>query len=145
MNNNEIFNLALNIGLGVVTLILSIFTIWLSLKFNEYSTSALDSVKELNREIKTLVQIQLSQQSNFSNKMLDSIIEQNRFGQPHSNLTELSTEATITKSIENAEKNISNSVEKRVREIISLGKNDPRSFEEEINSIRTDIKEFQEF
>lgn len=144
MTTTDIVNLALNIGLGVVSLILSIFAIWLSLRFNDSSNSALDAIKELAREIKTVVEIGLSQQNQFSTKMLDSIIEQSRFGRPELTTAQSKSELenVILKSLENAEQNITLSVEKKVRELIATGISDPHTIEAGINEIRTNIQEF---
>ncbi|MBC7876373.1 MAG: hypothetical protein H7Y59_04305 [Anaerolineales bacterium] len=142
MTTTDIVNLALNIGLGVISLILSIFAIWLSLRFNDSSNSALDSVKELTREIKTLVQIGLSQQDHLSNKMLDSIIEQGRFGRPNAETSISTIEVALNKRLESAEQSITNSVEKKVRELISAGSKDPTSVETGLESIRINIREF---
>ena len=122
MTTTDIVNLALNIGLGITSLILSIFAIWLSLRFNDSSNAALDSVKELTREIKTNVQIGLSQQNQFSTKMLDSIIEQNRFGRPELTAPQSKSELenVIRKSLENAEQNITLAVEKKLGNLYLL-------------------------
>ena len=147
MNAFEIISLALNIGLGLVSLILGIFVVWLSLRFNDASNAALDAVKDLAREIKTLVQISLSQQTDFSTKMLDSIIEQNRFGRPETipaQTTPSSLETFIRSSLENAERSITASVERKVRELVKEGSSDPQSVEAGIETIRSDIRKFSE-
>ena len=147
MSAFEIISLALNIALAVVSLILSIFVVWLSLRFNDASNAALDAVKDLAREIKALVQIGLSQQTDFSTKMLDSIIEQSRFGRPDTiagQTTPSSLEAFIGSSLEAAERSITASVERKVRELVKEGSSDPESVEAGIETIRSDIRKISE-
>jgi len=74
MNTSEMGNLILTIILGLLSIGLGIFAIWLSLRFNEKSTEALNAIKDLTNEIRTLSDVNLSQQQNFSSKMLDSIL-----------------------------------------------------------------------
>ncbi|MEW8029337.1 MAG: hypothetical protein AB2826_24630 [Candidatus Thiodiazotropha sp.] len=73
-------NLSITIGLGILSLGLGGFSIWLSLKFNDKSNVALDSVKDLSNELKSLMEVSLTHQKDFSSKMLDSILDTNQYG-----------------------------------------------------------------
>lgn len=72
----------ISIGMGLLSIALGVFAIWLSYKFASDSSKALSDVQKLAQDTRTLVEANLDQQKSFSGKMLDSIIEQNKFGSP---------------------------------------------------------------
>lgn len=75
MSNVDALNIGVSVGLGLLSIGVSGFAVWLSFQFNDRSKQALDTVQELTREIKTSVEVGLSQQQDMSDKMLDSILE----------------------------------------------------------------------
>lgn len=80
MTTTEVITFTIGVALGLFSIALGVFAIWFSSKQAESSSSALDSVKDLARETKFLVDASLAQQKDFSIKMLDSILQQNKFG-----------------------------------------------------------------
>ena len=80
MNTSETVTFGIGLAVSLLSVGLGVFAIWLSLRLSKSSTDALDSVRDLARETRILVQMGLDQQKGFSSKMLDSILEQNKFG-----------------------------------------------------------------
>ncbi|MDQ6651294.1 MAG: hypothetical protein M3Y84_00965 [Acidobacteriota bacterium] len=144
MTTPDIINLSISIGLGIISLVLSVFAIWLSFKFNQGSTKALDTIRDLAGEVRVLVQANLHQQTDFSTKMLDSIIEQNRFGQiPESD--ELPRpevlEDVIKQRMEVAEAKITLAVENTVQRLVKQQSQNPENLRIALESIRSDIQQ----
>lgn len=109
-------NLAITIGLGVLSLGLSVFAIWLSLRFSDRSDKALDSVKELTNDIRSMMEVSLTHQKDFSSKMLDSILEQNQYGLPKNsdeNDKSASIESLVQERLQQSEERITEILEKR--------------------------------
>lgn len=142
MNASDISNLVLTIVLGLLSIGLGLFAIWLSIQFNNKSTSALDAIKELANEIRTLSQTNVSQQKDFSSKMLDSILAQNRYGKYEvSEEVQKSTalEDVVKRQLEETETRITSAVEQTVR-TIAKSNNDPDALQTAIETIRSDIR-----
>lgn len=142
MNASEISNLVLTIVLGFVSIGLGIFAVWLSVRFNEQSSAALNAIKDLASEIRTLSQVNISQQTDFSSKMLDTILSQSRFGEDEATneFKESSAlEDVVKRQLEETEQRITTSLEEKVRAIIT-SKNDPNIIQHAIDSIRSDIR-----
>lgn len=118
------------------------FSVWLSHQFSRDSTSALDSVKSLSNEIKGLTQANLNQQKDFSVKMLDSIIDSNRFGSVPS-VEAVSGPSALEQVVKNrldaAESRISSNVESTVRRLITEGAESSEKIDAAVTSIKDDI------
>jgi hypothetical protein len=144
MTTPDIINLSISIGLGIISLVLGVFAIWLSFKFNQASTKALDTIRDLAGEVRVLVQANLHQQTDFSTKMLDSIIEQNRFGQI-AEVDELPRpevlEDVIRQRLEVAEAKITLAVENTVQRLVKHQSQNPESLKLALESIRSDIQQ----
>ncbi|WP_375171759.1 hypothetical protein [Marinobacter sp.] len=80
----EQLNFGITVGLGILSIGIAAFAIWLSLAFQDKSDKALDSIKSLSHQIQKNVEVSLTHQKDFSTKMLDSLIEQNQYGTPNS-------------------------------------------------------------
>ncbi len=139
--------LGITIGLGVVSIILSIFAIWLSHRFSQQSGTSLSMVQDLVSEIRILTKFGLSQQECFTSKMLDSILSQGPY-QPGLPVTQNNSSdqlsSLIKKRLEETEKRISQSVEKQVRALAKARTGDTGQFEKAIEAIRADIASLRE-
>ena len=71
-----------SVALGVVSIFISGFAIWLSLQFNDRSAKALEAISNLASDIRSMTEVSLTHQKDFSSKMLDSLIEMNTYGRP---------------------------------------------------------------
>lgn len=83
MTTGQIISLSVTIGLGVIAIILAAFAIWLSVKFNQQASLVLTKIKESEAEIRSLVDIGLSHQKDFSDKMLDHLINREPYRDYH--------------------------------------------------------------
>lgn len=144
METLDIITFTIGVSLGLISIALGLFAIWFSYKLAQSSNSALDSVKDLARETKILVDASLSQQKDFSTKMLDSILQQNKFG----NLKDVSEGAEnlntavtseITKILEIFEQNIGSSIEKTVQKLEGSNPNGHVELKEALEAIQRDI------
>ena len=137
----DAISFGLSIGMGFLSIGLGIFSIWLSYRLSESSTRALSEVKELSRETRTLVDVNLSQQKDFSSKMLDSILEQNKFGNGKDAL-DISepplVNELIRSTLEDFEGRLSTSVEQTVRALFK-GTAGQEELHSAIESIKKDI------
>ena len=111
----DAISLAISIGLGIISIALGIFSIWLSMRFNESSNKALDSVKQLSHELKSISEVQLTHQKDFSSKMLDSLLEHGQYGTPQPS-TPAAIEETFLEKLRQLESNISTTIEERLKE-----------------------------
>ncbi|MCH7574180.1 MAG: hypothetical protein IIA59_03555 [Candidatus Marinimicrobia bacterium] len=101
----------------------------------------------LSTEATTLAKANLDQQQHFSDKMLDTIIGQNKFGEEKLSDSETKSETIeeiIEKRLNVIEKKIGRSVENKIKEMISSGITDPIQIETELQSIRADLSKFKE-
>jgi predicted transcriptional regulator len=147
MSGTDAINLGISVGLGVLSLGMSGFAIWLSFQFNDRSKKALDTVQELTREIKTSVEVGLSQQQDMSDKMLDSILDQNRYTNKSDGVDvekKEKLESIVKGRMDKAEERIVN----RVEDIFSKFDNEEGvstdNLDRALKSIRSDIKELRE-
>lgn len=141
MENFDAISLGISIGLGLLSIGLGIFAIWLSHKFSENSSKALDAVKDLARETRTLVELNLDQQKSFSGKMLDSILEQNKFGVPENtdgNNTD-TINKVITSTLKEVEEKINNSVENELRKFAENSSKSSADLQSAVEAIKNDI------
>ncbi|UDL06511.1 hypothetical protein [Marinobacter sp. CA1] len=138
-------NLAISVGLGLLSIGLAVFAIWLSFQFSNRSEQALDSVKDLSGEIRTLVEVSLTHQKDFSSKMLDSLIEQNQYGSPEA--VEKSGaqvfEEMINRRLDQAEQTITQNIEEKIQAVGEAGRLDNQDREAIISSIKNELTEFR--
>jgi hypothetical protein len=78
----DAINFGITIGLGVLSLGVSILSVILSIYFARQSDRALENVKVLTNEIKMLTHESVNNQQKYSDKMLDSIIQHSNYGKP---------------------------------------------------------------
>lgn len=140
----SIISFAVTIGLGVISLALAIFVIWLSRHFDEKSSNALDSIRELVSQVKGLTDVGVSQQKDFSTKMLDTIISTSRYGNPETIENEGNPEILqeiVRNQLSETETRITDAVSKTVQNLVGDTKSDPSELKNAITSIRKDIKQ----
>ncbi len=80
MELKDAINLGITIGLGILSLGLGIMSIWLSIYFARESGRAFEKINQLTNDIKMLTNNTLTNQQKYSDKMLDTIIEQSKYG-----------------------------------------------------------------
>lgn len=142
----DAISFGLSIGMGFLSIGLGIFSIWLSYRLSESSARALSEVKELSRETRTLVDVNLSQQKDFSSKMLDSILENNKFGSGKDSVEMIETPLVndlIKTTLEEFEGRLSTSVEQTVRGLFK-GTGESKELRSAIESIKKDISRLSE-
>lgn len=146
MEVTDVITFTVGVSLGLFSIALGIFAIWFSYKLSENSNAALESVKDLARETKVLVDASLSQQKDFSNKMLDSILEQNKFGNAGGerydedlNASAESVTSEVSKILEIFEQNISESIEKTIRKFNEASPGGQAELKTALASIKDDI------
>lgn len=140
MSTADTIDLAVSIALGVVSIGLAAFAIWLSLRFNDQSRETLDAMKNLVTEIRSLINATLDQQKSFSSKMLDSILAKDAFGQPAAQPVETSALASILKEeLRETEQRIAEQVDIKVRALPRSGDADQESIARNLNSLRQEI------
>ncbi|TIH07184.1 hypothetical protein [Pseudomonas leptonychotis] len=134
----DTINLAITIGLGVISIILGIFSIWLSMRFNDSSNSALDSVKSLSHELKSLSEISLTHQKDFSSKMLDSLLDQGKYGTPTSNETYKNLESRFIDKLTELENSLSSTIESELKEKLEANNISQTEIKEILSTIRAE-------
>lgn len=141
MNTIDAITLGISIGLSILSIVLGFFAIWLSYKFSENSAKALDAVKDLSKETRTLVELNLEQQKSFSGKMLDSILEQNKFGTTNDDISNSSNTVNdvITNTLKDIEEKINVSVERELREFGKKSSQSNAELQQVVNAIKSDI------
>lgn len=139
-----IVNFAITIALGVLALALGGFAIWLSRHFDSKSSAALDAIKDLANEIRSLTNVSVVQQKEFSFKMLDSILSRDQYGHPTSESPEsenaTALEEAIKRQLSDTEVRIANAVEEKVRALSASSGDNPKELQNTLNEIRSQIK-----
>lgn len=143
MSTAEGIEFGISLAVGLLSLGLGVFAIWLSLRLSRSSTEALDSVRDLSNETRTLVQSSLDHQRGFSSKMLDSILEQNKFGRARGGADaggagELA--AIVRQQLQDTERKIVSSVEHTVKQLARAGDIDESRLQSALQIIRGDIE-----
>ncbi|WP_373032965.1 hypothetical protein [Sulfurovum sp.] len=143
METFDIINLAITIGLGILSLGLGGFSIWLSLRFNDKSNDALDSVKDLSNELKSLMEVSLTHQKDFSSKMLDSILDQNQYGVSLDEIEKDRSleviENTLKAKLSETELNLSTMVEEKIKNLSNSSLPNDKTIEKTITDIKNEI------
>jgi hypothetical protein len=124
----------LSIGLGA-------FAIWLSKRFDERSAAALDAIRDLARETRALIDVAVSQQRDFSTKMLDSILSRDPYGRtvaPPVQEGPSALEEVVRKQLTDTEHRISEAIEDTIRRLPAQPNS--QRLEQAVASIRNDIK-----
>lgn len=70
----EAISFAVTIALGVISVGLGGFAVWLSLKFNEQSNRALREIDSVVGELRSVTNASIDHQRQFSSRMLDSLL-----------------------------------------------------------------------
>lgn len=143
MDLTDVINLSITIGLGIISIILGIFSIWLSMRFNESSNKALDSVKSLSHDLKSLSEISLTHQKDFSSKMLDSLLDQGKYGPTTQTQTHESIEDKFIEKLNKLEENISNTIEIKIKEKLQSNNISQDEVKEILSEIRTETKKLK--
>ena len=146
MNTIDAVTLGISIGLSILSIGIGVFALWLSYKFSENSAKALDAVKDLSRETRTLVELNLEQQKSFSGKMLDSILEQNKFGTTNDAVSNSSNTVNdvITSTLKDIEEKINVSVERELREFGTKSSQNNAELQRVVSAIKNDISTISE-
>lgn len=140
MSDAEVISLAISVGLGILSIGLALFAIWLSRGFNDRSTAALESVKELANDIRVKTEITLTHQQDFSGRLLDTVLDQ--YGRPlqqAKDQTPGAVEELIRERLEEVEKTIAGTIEESVRQLVHAADTDPQVTQETIDEIREEI------
>lgn len=149
MSNNELMNLisfAVTIGLGVISIFLGIFAIWLSRQNEKRSNDALDKIKELASEIRNLTRSVLIEHQDFSSKMLDSILSSGNYGSKSldikNEVEELSTQVRETLVL--TENRILDSLEKKIKTLIPSTSQSEKQLTDTLVAIKDEIANLRE-
>lgn len=144
MTTVEVASFAVTVGLGVIAIVLAVFSIVLSWKFNDRSTDSLDKVGSLTTEIRSLIDATVVQQKDFSSRMLDSILEKGPYGRDRAVVSidkdTRALEEIVRHQLEETEKRIANEVESKIRSFVLTNKTDPIAIQQVLASIRAEIK-----
>lgn len=145
MTPEQVLNLVgvvATISLGVVSIALGAFAIWLSRHFDTKSSQALDAIKDVAREIKTTAELSVAHQQSFSTKMLDSILARDQYGRSQADQghQQLNFEKVIQDKLDATEKKIAASVEGTVRQLLSKPAQDQGAVNNAITEIRKQIQ-----
>lgn len=138
----DVISLAISIGLSILSVGLGIFAIWFSMRLNDRSLSTLESIRKLANDIRSMTEVGLTHQKDFSSKMLDSLLEQGQYGRPTKQTTDEGSnhlEELIRERLETAEVKIAETVEDKIRGLILAEKTDPKQTEDAIDTIRREI------
>ena len=143
MNTNldmvNIISLSATIGLGVLSIGIGGFAIWLSKRFEERASGALEAIRDLARETRLLVDVAVGQQRDFSTKMLDSILSRDPYGPSNQSMNndQSSIEGLVKKQLAETEQRIGGTIEQAIRKL--PGQTDPIKLEQAIASVREGI------
>lgn len=145
METFDNINLAITIALGILSLGLSAFAIWLSMKFSDRSDQALESVKALTNDIRSMMEVSLTHQRDFSSKMLDSILEQNQYGLPRDKgQMEQSAvvENIIQARLKESESRIANILEEKIIQLTPPANRDSEEVKQALLDIRSELGKY---
>lgn len=145
MTSIDALNIGVSVGLGLLSLGVSGFAVWLSFQFNDRSKEALNTVQELTREIKTSVEVGLSQQQDMSDKMLDSILE-DEYGTERSDGNSGVDDImnTVEKKIKEAEERMVSKVKSDLEEGGKSQEEESKRLKEVMENLKKEIeKEFE--
>ena len=106
----------ITIGLGLLALGVSILSIVLAIYFAKESNIAFDRIKELTNEIKALTNNTYENQKNYSDKMLDTIIGQSKFGIIDKNENSKIADETLKNIIAIVKKEIEGNIHTKLKE-----------------------------
>jgi len=138
----EAISLGITIGLGIVSIALGVFAIWLSHRFARESTTSLSVLRDVAGEIRALTETGLSHQSKFSTKMLDSILERSPYGEslkPGPEDSAKFIKEAIHRPLKELETRITHDLEKKMQKILGAAVARPEVISELIKEIRGDI------
>lgn len=145
----NLVSIAATVALGVVSIVLGGFAIWLSLHFDKRSSATLDSIrdlaghtKELVNEVKSVTNVGISQQKDFSSKMLESILSRSQYGRPDLGTEQEGSELEqmIRHHLEETEHRIADVVETKVRSLSAARDTSPKELQETVDLIRAEIR-----
>ena len=131
-----------SIALGIVSIFISGFAIWLSLQFNDRSARALESISHLATEIRSMTDISLAHQKDFSTKMLDSLIEMNVYGRPFTYPE--SPNAKSSKRLEEQAQSLADTVEQAVKKIAGTHAAPPVDVSLEVQAMKEAMRKLVE-
>lgn len=130
----------ITIGLGLLSLGVSILSIVLAIYFAKESNIAFDKIKELTNEIKALTNKTYENQRKYSDKMLDTIIGQSKFGTSDRNENSKIEDEALKNIIEIVKKEIEGSIHTKLKEDTNSYKFTPQLREDISKSIeKTEI------
>lgn len=142
MSIAEAISLGITIGLGIVSIALGVFAIWLSHRFARESSTSLSVLRDVAGEIRALTETGLSHQSKFSTKMLDSILERSPYGEslkPGSEESAKLIEEAIRRPLKEVETRITRDLEKKMQKALGDVVASPEVISDLIKEIRGDI------
>ena len=140
MSTIDAISFAVTIALGVLSIGLAAFAIWLSCRFNEQSTQALDTIKSLATEIRGLADVTVSQQKDFSTKMLDSILRGGPYGEDPS-VREKGTalEQVVRAQLEQSELRIVDGMEKKMKQLSVRHEISSKMVQQIVDGVKDDL------
>lgn len=148
MSENDlmlVLSFSVTVALGVVSIVLAAFAIWMGRHFDEKSSTALDAIKDLATRIRSTIDVSVSQQHDFSAKMLDSILTGDQYGpRTTENAQAEALASTIRAQLESTEQRITGAVESTVRELLNTSDRGPKELQDALASIRHDISQLTE-
>ena len=142
MSSQDLLNVigvTATVSLGILSIGLGAFAIWLSKRFEERSSAALEAIRDLARETRALVDVAVGQQREFSTKMLDSILSRDPYGtgQSPTGGGQTPLEELVRKQLAETEQRIGQAIEQAVRKL--PGQSDPKRLEEALAAVREGI------
>ncbi|ORE85952.1 hypothetical protein ATO7_11683 [Oceanococcus atlanticus] len=143
MTTFEIVNFSVSIALGLLSIGLAGFAVWLSLRFDDRSSKALESIRQISSKIQTSSEVSLEHQKEFSSKMLDSLLDKNQYGSVEGGDSPVQSaeklEKLINARLEVAETTIGDSIAAQVRSLQSENGANSKEIAEAISSIREQV------
>jgi hypothetical protein len=136
-----------SIALGIVSIFISGFAIWLSLQFNDRSARALGSISHLAIEIRSMTEVSLGHQKDFSTKMLDSLIEMNAYGRPFTypeSPNAKSMDDRMSRRLEEQAQSLADTVEQAVKKIAGTHAAPPFDVPLEVQAVKEAMRKLVE-
>lgn len=142
MSSQDLLNVigvTATVSLGILSIGLGAFAIWLSKRFDERSSAALEAIRDLARETRALVDVAVGQQREFSTKMLGSILSPDPYGTAPlpGGVGQPALEELVRRQLAETEQRIGAAIEQTIRKL--PGQTDPKRLEEALASVREGI------
>jgi hypothetical protein len=112
----DAINFGITIGLGVLSLGVSILSVILAIHYANESNDAFEKINSLTNEIKLLSSETFTNQQKYSDKMLDTIIQQSKYGIKNEDDSSKTSDTTLKIIADGIKEDLENKIDSKIAE-----------------------------